>query len=199
MKLLHISGAWECDAHMKRLSRRHPVPVAVTAFAVFLGACATLSEDACRSGDWFSIGVADGAKGRLPGFLTNHAEACARYGVAPDRATWEQGRRQGLRTYCTPEVVYEEGTRGRQLSPVCPASDLERLRFAHETGRQYWRIDQEIGRLERDILDINDAVRRLGPDDGAIRGDLLLEELRLRNRIARLRAEQRRYDRPPIL
>ncbi|MDJ1007913.1 MAG: DUF2799 domain-containing protein [Paracoccaceae bacterium] len=182
---------------MKRLRPHHPVPLAVTIFAVFLGACATLSEDACRSGDWFSIGAADGAKGRLPGFLSNHAEACAEYGITPDRAEWEAGRQQGLRTYCTPATVYAEATRGRQLSPVCPAEDLDLLTRAHETGRQYWRIEQRIDRLKGDLRDIRRAVHDLDAEDASLRGRLFLEELRIKNRIRMLEAEQRRYDRPP--
>lgn len=195
--LLSSSRCPAFNPDMKRLRLTRPAPLAVTAFAVFLGACATLSEDACRSGDWFSIGAADGAQGRLPGFLARHAEACADFGIRPDRAEWEAGRQQGLKTYCTPATAYAEGARGRSLSPVCPAADLERLTAAHETGRQYWRIEQRIGRLEGDLSGIRRAVRELGPDDGALRGDLLLEELRIRNRLLRLRAEQRRYDRPP--
>lgn len=181
---------------MKRLAKHPRAPLALTAFAVFLGACATLSEDACRSGDWFSIGAADGARGRESDYLANHAKACADYGITPDRAEWEAGRQQGLRTYCTPETVYEEGRRGRSLSPVCPAADIERLERANETGLAYHRIEQRIDRLERDLFDISRASASLGPDDARLRADLLLEEIRIRNRILQLKARQRLYDRP---
>lgn len=184
---------------MRHLRLPFPAPLAVTAFAVLLGACATLSEDACRSGDWFSIGARDGAAGRLPGFLSNHAEACADYGITPDRAEWEAGRQQGLRTYCTPQTAYSEGRRGRALSPVCPAADAEVLARAHATGREYWRLEQRIDRLERDIREINDTLADLDEEDAGLRGSLFLERLMIRNRISRLRFEQRRYDRPPAV
>lgn len=182
---------------MKRLAFKRPAPLAITAFAIFLGACATLSEDACRSGDWFSIGAADGADGRTPGFLAKHAEACAKFGITPDRREWEAGRQQGLRSYCTPEKAYSEGRRGRSLSPVCPAADLRELSFANETGLEYHRIEHRIDRLEDDIREINAALADLGEEDASLRASLVLERLMIRNRIARLRFEQRRYDRVP--
>ena len=195
---MHDSPDMRFPAYMiASLAHRLPLAFAATALAMLLGSCATLSEDACRWGDWFSIGAADGAKGRLPGFLANHAEACAGFGVRPDRADWEAGRQKGLRTYCTPAAVYAEGRAGRALSPVCPEADTARLAFAHDFGREYWRLEQRINRLESKLRDIDRQVRALEPDDAALRGDLLLEELRTRNRINRLRAEQRRFDRPP--
>ncbi|MEM9708429.1 MAG: DUF2799 domain-containing protein [Pseudomonadota bacterium] len=161
-----------------------------------LGSCASLSEEACRGGDWSAIGAADGAKGRQTDFLSKHAEACGQYGISPDLAEWEVGRRQGLAQYCTPANVYAEGTRGRSLSPVCPATEVERLAAAHETGRQYWRLERRIERLESDLRDI----RRLtlhDESDEIDRGALLLKELRIRNEILSLRARQREFDRPP--
>lgn len=171
---------------------------AFVAAALTLGSCTTLSEDACRSGDWFSIGVADGERGRTAGYLAEHSEACAGFDITPDRSAWEAGRAQGLRTYCTPEVAYAEGRRSRSLQPVCPAAEVDRLQLANETGRSYRRIELEIERLERKIFRLNREALDLTADDGAKRGDLLLEELRLRNRILQLRVELRRYDSVPV-
>ena len=172
-------------------------PLFILAAFATIGSCTTLSEDACQSGDWFSIGAADGARGRTADHLSNHAQACDDFGVTPDPTAWEAGRQQGLRQYCTVENVYQEGRRSRSLQPVCPADQFERLQAANITGRTYRRIELEIERLERDIFRINREVLSLTADDGGRRGDLLLEELRIRNRILQLRAELRNYDRPP--
>lgn len=172
-------------------------PLAILAATLALGSCTTLSEDACRSGDWFSIGAADGARGRSADHLSDHAKACADFGVVPDPVAWEQGRQQGLRQYCTVETVYRDGRRSRSLQPVCPADQVERLQAANIAGRTYRRIELEIESLERDIFRINRDAASLTADDGGRRGDLLLEELRIRNRILQLRSELRNYDRPP--
>jgi len=185
-------------ANMKRLCKSPPAPLAVTVFAVFLGSCATLSEDACRQGDWFSIGAADGARGRLPDYLSRHAEACAGLGVVPVRAEWEAGRQQGLRTYCTPATAYSEGTRGRSLSPVCSGDNVERLTAANATGLRWNRLERDIDRLERDRREIAAEIAVLGPEEDSLRARLLFEDMRLRQRILALRAEQRRVERSPI-
>lgn len=172
--------------------------LALLAAALVLGSCTTLSEDACRSGDWFSIGVADGERGRTAGYLAEHGEACGGFDITPDRSAWEAGRRQGLRTYCTVDVAYAEGRRSRSLQPVCPAAEVDRLQLANETGRSYRRIELEIERLERRIFRLNRDALALTAEDGAKRGDLLLEELRLRNRILQLRVDLRKFDRVPV-
>ncbi len=172
-------------------------PLAILAAVATIGSCTTLSEEACQSGDWFSIGATDGAGGRTADYLSNHAGACDNFGITPDRTAWEAGRQQGLRQYCTVENVYQDGRRSRTLQPVCPADQIERLQAANITGRTYRRIELEIERLERDIFDLNREAANLTADEGARRGDLLLKELRTRNRILQLRAELRNYDRPP--
>lgn len=171
---------------------------AILGAALSLGSCASLSEDACRSGDWFSIGVADGERGRTASYLAEHAEACGEFGITTDRAAWDAGRLQGLRTYCTVQSAYAEGRRSRSLQPVCPAADVDRLQLANETGRSYRRIELEIERLERKVFRLNRDALTLTADEGAKRGDLLLEELRLRNRILQLRVELRNYERLPV-
>ena len=52
--------------------------------ALLLGSCATMSEDQCRVGDWGGQGLRDGSAGLPMSRLDDHAEACAKHGVAPD-------------------------------------------------------------------------------------------------------------------
>lgn len=186
--------------HNKRLLAHVDPMTRIFAFlaaAVVLGSCTTLSEDACRGGDWYSIGLTDGARGRLPDYLTNHAEACQKFGIAPDRATWERGRREGLKQYCTVENVYQQGRRNLSLAPVCPASQVEQLQAANFAGLSYRKIEREIEFAERKIFRLRQEAISLDPENTSGRADLLLDELRLRNQILQLRAELRNYDRPP--
>lgn len=176
------------------MSRASYLVPALVLGAGLLAACADLSEDECRAGDWASIGFQDGAKGRLPDWLARHAETCARYGIRPDPVAYDRGRAAGLKRYCTPAKAYDEGTRLRSLSPVCPEADLPRLARANELGKEWGRIEREIDRLERRRADL----RRIHIDPeaenaGAVRGEIFLEDLRLQNRISALRFEQRRY------
>lgn len=164
----------------------------VLAALALLSACATLSEDECRSGNWRDIGVADGADGREPDHLARHAKACADYGIAPDAAAWEEGRKAGLPLYCRPERAWREGADGRRLTSVCAGPGLRELERANQRGLTYHRIGQDIGEAERQISRINSLFGNpaLAPED---RSALLAERASLRLEIASLRAERLIY------
>lgn len=157
-----------------------------------LTGCATLSEGECRSGDWRSIGVEDGAEGRTPSYLGKHAQACAEYGITPDRMAWEAGRQEGLPFYCTPANAWEEGSDGKRLSPVCPADDLLRLQDANRRGLIYNRLVRDMREVEREIDRINDVLITEGPD-GTNYAGLIAERAYLRLEILTLRTQALNY------
>ncbi len=157
-----------------------------------LAACATLSEDQCRAGDWRAIGQNDGSNGRKPDFIIQHAKACNKIGIAPVRAAWEDGRQEGLTLYCRPRRAYEEGAKGKKLSPVCPIENLSRLERANDRGLTWHRIGQDISEAQGDIRTINAELAALPADDPS-RGALFSERASLRLDILTLRAQRGRY------
>lgn len=159
---------------------------------VGLSACATLSEGECRSGDWRSIGIEDGAKGRTPSYLGKHAQACAEYGITPDRVAWEAGRQEGLPFYCTPANAWEEGSDGRRLSPVCPDENLLRLQDANRRGLIYNRIVRDMREVQRDIDRINATLNSTEPETSNYAA-LIAERAFLRLELITLRTESLTY------
>lgn len=157
-----------------------------------LAACATLSEDQCRAGDWQAIGQNDGSNGRKPEFILQHAKACNKIGIAPVRADWEKGRQDGLKLYCRPRRAYKEGTRGKHLSPVCPSQDLARLERANERGLTYHRLGRDITEAQNEIRRINAALSTLAADDPS-RSALISERSILRLEILTLRAQRGQF------
>lgn len=145
-----------------------------------LGSCGTLSEEACRQGDWSGIGYRDGTRGRSDGFVSNHAQACGKVGVTPDLAAWRAGRAEGLRRYCTPQNAYDAGLSGERLNPVCPASDRLRLALAEDRGLRIHALRREIDRL--DYANAVDEARL----DGLLTGGLGKDD---RRRARRLRGD----------
>ena len=166
--------------------------IALIAALVLLAGCATLSEDACRAGDWRGIGYADGTKGRDAAFIQQHAKACADYGITPKFEPWAGGRQEGLKVYCTPSRAWREGAQGRRLRPVCPNEDLDRLERANSRGLTYHRIEDEIGDARREIRSINQRLLSLPADDPS-RSALISERAALRLDIALLRARLASY------
>ena len=159
---------------------------------VLLAACATLSEEECRAGNWYDIGLHDGKAGRTTDYLTKHTKACAKHGIAPNQNQWEDGRQDGLPFYCRPVRAWQEGAKGRSLSPVCPVAGLDRLEQANWRGRTYYRIGQDIAEAEREIGSINRALTSLPIDDPS-RASLINQRTFLRLEIVTLRAERALY------
>ena len=126
-----------------------------------LAGCASLSEDACRAGDWEGIGFRDGAAGRSEARLADHAEACAKIGVTPDAARWRAGRAEGLKLYCTQANAFDLGTRGDRLAPVCPAAQASALARANERGLRAHDLDREIDRIDAEIAARNRDMDKL--------------------------------------
>lgn len=176
-----------------------PVSVATMRFllllipvTLLLAACASLSEDECRAGNWYEIGLRDGADGRLSDFIFTHAKACGDYGVRPDRTAWLRGRKEGLKLYCTPERAFREGRRGRSLAPVCPIEDLAALEQANDRGLRLHFIEEEIEDVEREIREITSQIAAL-PADDPTRASLISQRGWLRMELLRLRAQRASY------
>ena len=159
---------------------------------ILLASCATLSEEQCRGGNWYDIGLQDGKAGRTADYLGKHAKACSKFGIAPNQSQWEDGRQDGLPLYCRPAQAWREGAKGRSLSPVCPAESLERLEQANWRGRTYHRIGQDIAEAEREIASINHTLAKLPIDDPS-RASLMHQRALLSLEIVTLRAERAVY------
>ena len=163
-----------------------------------LSGCATLSEEQCLVGDWYGIGVADGQSGYSFQRLGEHNEACASHGVIPDAALYEQGRQQGLRSYCTPQIGFREGRQGDSYAGVCPAhleadflagySDGRLVNAAQQAYQVAWN-DQSNYRQQ--AANIESQIRT---EETNLGGPDLTDEQRriIRDRIRRLRDDRGR-------
>ncbi|MCC6171884.1 MAG: DUF2799 domain-containing protein [Gammaproteobacteria bacterium] len=123
-------------------------------FAALLGlcGCASLSEKDCRGGDWYAIGLRDGAAGRSEDYVAEHSAACQAFGVAPDHERWLAGRERGLERFCTARNGFRIGEVGGRYDDVCFAAAELEFRRGYELG---FRMNQVRSRLER----IDDEIR----------------------------------------
>ena len=132
--------------------------------AVFSG-CATLGKDECLYADWRTIGYEDGARGLPASRIGSHREACAKHGIAPDFALYEQGRLQGLQEYCTLQKGYGLGVSGKAYSDVCPVDLESAFLEGYNQGRIVYEAQAEVKRLKSDL-------KKLYGDLAAVKGKL---------------------------
>ncbi|MDO5652387.1 MAG: DUF2799 domain-containing protein [Moraxella sp.] len=96
------------------------------------------SQSDCQAPNWYAIGVADGKAGKYPHQIARYQKTCQ--GIdTPNREQWEQGRQDGLKSYCTKGNAYELGVRGLALNNVCADDVALELQQSHDLGyRQYY-------------------------------------------------------------
>ena len=121
------------------------VPRLVVLGSIYLlSACATLSKQECRVGDWQVIGYNDGIAGYAADRLASHTKACAKVSITPNYQLWERGRELGLKQYCTVTNAYNVGRRGRELNNVCPITIVNTLQSANKKGLDYYALDSQL-------------------------------------------------------
>ncbi len=132
--------------------------------ALAISGCATLSKDQCLMGDWYEIGVQDGAAGYAPDRLAQHREACAEYRVRPDREAYRAGWDDGIGAYCTPERGYQEGRRGASYGQVCPPPLEWAFLQGYRNGQQVYQQEQRLRQLEQEKERKRQEIRKRDED-----------------------------------
>lgn len=133
--------------------------LAALALVATLSGCASLSKSECLAADWEDIGVRDGANGRPEEYLIQHAKACSKVDVVPDRGAWQHGRVRGLERYCVPHRAYRDGESGSGFNlEQCVNYDQERLTDAWRKGNDVHRISNDLSSIDGEIHSIRDQL-----------------------------------------
>jgi len=138
----------------------------VAAFALILSGCASMSADECLTADWYGIGYEDGSRGYTADQLGNRRQACAKHGVTPDFAVYQDGREEGLKEFCQPQRGFNLGASGGRYSGVCPAHLEPNFLDAFRTGSQLHALranvnsaNYAISAKEAELENIRDTIR----------------------------------------
>lgn len=93
-----------------------------------------VSAEQCIAADWYQVGLAAGQKGANITEFNTVLHACAEHGIDVDKAQWEAGRLEGLKTFCQTPSLLEATLQGAGDPMSCqPFSDAQQSAF--ETGR----------------------------------------------------------------
>jgi hypothetical protein len=141
------------------MNRSHLKLLAALALLGTLSGCASLSKNECLAADWEDVGVRDGANGRPEEYLIQHAKACSRVDVVPDRGAWQHGRERGLGRYCIPQRAFQAGEWGNGFDVgQCANYDQDRLTDAWRKGHEVHRTAGVIDSIDGEIRDVRTAL-----------------------------------------
>ena len=85
------------------------------------------------SEEWEELGKLDGMSGLPAKQMKRHAKPCE---GARDRAAYERGRQEGLKTYCTSENGYIAATENHPYRKVCSSGTVAAFLEGHRNGRR---------------------------------------------------------------
>ena len=87
---------------------------------------------------WHARGVMDGVEGAPASKVNEYQSICAKYSVQVDHATYEEGRQQGAKRYCTRLNGFSVGMDGDRYQNSCPESVERDFLSGYQPGRMMW-------------------------------------------------------------
>ncbi len=173
--------ALHCRKHLKP-KIMDIVKLSTAAALLFLGGCASLSEEQCNTGDWYGIGFSDGASGRNLSRLEQHQESCADYGVAPQLDLYQKGRGQGLLQYCTAANGYRVGSIGNGYEGVCDGYGERDFLRGYQAGGAVYQQKQQVRRVRNSMRRVSQQIDELAAEEETLRSQLVSEGLKRKQR-----------------
>jgi hypothetical protein len=121
------------------------------AFVYLASGCAGMSEQACLTADWRTVGFEDGTLGRAESNIGRYRQSCADHGVAPDLESYRAGHAEGVQVYCRASNGFAVGHSGSSYQGVCPA-DLEPEFVAeYNAGRHLHELESALANVDSRI------------------------------------------------
>jgi hypothetical protein len=119
--------------------------------AYFIAGCSGMSEQACVTADWRTVGFEDGTFGRSEATIGRYRQQCADHGVAPDLASYRAGHADGVQVYCRESNGFAVGHSGAAYQGVCP-SNLEAAFLAeYNAGRRLHDLESALAAVDARI------------------------------------------------
>jgi hypothetical protein len=116
-----------------------------------LAGCSGMSEQACITADWRTVGFEDGTLGRSEASIGRYRQQCSEHGVAPDLESYRAGHAEGVRIYCKESNGFVVGHSGASYQGVCPA-DLEPDFLAeYNSGRRLHELESALSSIDSRI------------------------------------------------
>lgn len=146
--------------------------------------CSGMSEQACVTADWRTVGFEDGTQGRSAGNIGSYRNACAEHGVAPDLDAYRAGHAEGVQLYCRESNGFAVGHSGAGYQGVCPA-DLEAAFVSeYESGRRLYELESALRNVESRIASSYRAQESIKQELTAIAANMIASDTTAEQRIA---------------
>ncbi len=118
---------------------------------LLVSGCASISKEECKTGDWNGIGFKDGSAGKKIARIQGYIEECGKHGATVDRAAYEKGRNEGLKTYCSKDNGFRVGKDGSAMFDECPAAMRPTFMKAWSMGNKIYELNKQLKNIESEM------------------------------------------------
>lgn len=108
-----------------------------------------MSVGECQTADWFKIGQQDGNAGQAD-MIGKRVDSCReqKIDIAQNSVgAYRSGYAQGVRNYCQPDRILDDGLAGRDRVDVCPLEVQNGLRPFAQAGMRVYSANQRIDQI----------------------------------------------------
>lgn len=158
---------------------RVSLPVMLAALA----GCAGMSEQACLTSDWRTVGFEDGTLGRSVGTIGSYRQQCAEHGVTPDLDAYRAGHAEGVQVYCRAAHGFEVGRSGAAYQGVCPSGLEADFVAAYNTGRHLYELESALQQTLSRIASNHRAQDNIKSELTAISASMISSETTAEQRV----------------
>ncbi len=157
--------------------------LAVLTVACTLAGCAGMSEQACLSSDWKTVGFQDGTLGRPVGTIGSYSKACAEHGVTPSLDAYRAGHAEGVAVYCRAGNGFDVGHSGAAYQGVCPSSMEQAFVDEYNAGRQLYELESAVRSIDNRVASNLGAQERIKKELTVIAAQMISPDTSAEQRI----------------
>ena len=160
--------------------------IRIVAFAGVLLAvagCAGMSQQACQTSDWRSVGFDDGSVGRSESIFANYQRQCAEHGVQPNLDAYRQGHAQGVEVYCQAGNGFDAGHSGAVYQGVCPKNLEPEFLANYNSGHRLFELEAAVRNIDSQIASNNYEQERIRGELTSIAAAMISSDTKPEDRV----------------
>lgn len=175
------------------MSRALSKTLSVSLCVVMMSGCAGLSQRACLSHSWESMGEADARAGLTEARFAQYKQQCQARGVAINAEGYFAGYQRGLSAFCSPNQLFELGATGAEFPSQCHILAAVPVREYFVAGVQIHEIKQaqrqlreRLAQSQQRVFELNQRTDLDAPTLAAQRQAAYTEQAQISTRLVNL-------------
>ncbi|NOZ54306.1 MAG: DUF2799 domain-containing protein [Gammaproteobacteria bacterium] len=135
--------------------------IVATIVILIINGCASITATDCLNADWRVAGYQDGAKGKKESRVEFYQQACNKFGVGVDTATYKKGYVDGIQEFCQSRNGYQFGLKGKEYMGVCPITLEAEFLPAYQYGKNIHGLKTKLKTAKRETVKNKKKLKKL--------------------------------------